>query len=288
MVTKKVVQFIDGVPVNTELLDNLDEWPLGQSPVSPFDAVYLTSEGKLARALADGSLASQCLGMVKAVITQNACLALTQGKIENFPGTLRAGYQYYLSDKTPGKIVPIPPPIAVPVGIAASETTLYVNPSPLEHHRESLVYTHTVRDSYWGSRQRTAKENLDMVDATTTFPLDCDSLNLIFPKGWCLYWVGSVSVAKPPHPKPKIHVKIRNDDGRRIGSGPPIGEFQLDLSDKKGNADILWGIKCGPFDSKHTPRDGVRTCSISFWQNNAQLFYLGNWKIVAIGKQGTV
>jgi len=274
---------IDGIPVNTELLDNLDDWDMDERSVAIHDVVYVSKSGKVAQAIADNTEASQCVGVVKSILTPTKCRILTQGKIENFGVKLSPGECYYLSDKTPGRITLESPDQQIPVGVAVSPSTFYFNPR-LTPPKPPCYSEHTVfQQSLDPPVRRTNTE--ESPEITSVFPIDCDALTALYPEGWKIYWIGTASSNDP---RLDLHLRLRNNNGVPVGSGTIIGECATDSDNplQHGNSNTLWGLRLGPFDSGEMPTEEIVACSVAFWVEKAKgrwkQYHLGGWKLIAV------
>lgn len=102
-----------------------------QNAVSINDAVYISSNGTVSKALASSSRTC-AIGVVSEIISSTSCRVLTSGIIHGFSSGMTAGDYHYLSPTSAGGLTttkPGTPYIRQIVGVASNSTDLLVVPS---------------------------------------------------------------------------------------------------------------------------------------------------------------
>lgn len=93
------------------------------------DAVYISSDSQVSRAIANSKYSSIVFGFIKSKQTSTKCTLTNQGLLSGFTGLI-AGRNYFLSSANPGQITINPPTgtgnFLTRVGIAYNTTTLFI------------------------------------------------------------------------------------------------------------------------------------------------------------------
>ncbi len=127
-----VQSFQNGTPTRGEVYDNIVEVKHDYRTVRILDAVYVTPEGKVAKASALDP-EHVCIGIISAMESMGYCKVLTHGALSGFDrDKLDPGCRYYLAEDA-GKITKTPPTKAGSrvqfLGIAVSESKLLLDPA---------------------------------------------------------------------------------------------------------------------------------------------------------------